>query len=169
MLHYLQPLLPLEGYASQISDLPAVDYGLAGEPSFRGMLSYLNTAWLQHNLASGTGLTLSKLGGDGFAMDFDGVFKRDVAFDLDLASQLSGLGIELMGQAQVRGSVTAALDFDFSLDWTNGAQFAVNNLSFDGALAARWWGRHDCAHDCATVSNGLGAGGCDREQARRRG
>ncbi|MBF0463141.1 MAG: hypothetical protein HQL87_17375, partial [Magnetococcales bacterium] len=88
MLHYLQPLLP-QSYAPKISDLAPVDYGKVGEPSFRNMLVYLNDVWLKQNLSSGDGLQISKLGGEGFALSFDGEFKRQVNFGLDLASQMN--------------------------------------------------------------------------------
>ncbi|MBF0339921.1 MAG: hypothetical protein HQL95_03035, partial [Magnetococcales bacterium] len=135
MLHYLQPLLS-HSYESKIGDLEPVNYGTVGEPTFRNMLAYLNDAWLKHNLASGEGLQISKLGGNGFALSFDGDFKRHVGFGLDLANQMDGLGIELLGQAQVTGNLEVALDFDFDLDWTNGAQFNVNDMHFAGDLAA---------------------------------
>ena len=54
---------------------------------------------------------MGSLGGDGVALSFDGVFKRNVNFGLDLASQVGGLGLEFNGQATVQGDLRAALEW----------------------------------------------------------
>jgi hypothetical protein len=136
MLHYLSPVLPSAGYQPQITGLSVVDYGQVGQPSFRGMLQYLNNAWLKPQLASGPGLTLA-LGGEGVVLDFEGVFTRQLAFGLDLASEVEGLGLDFKGQAQVAGDLKAALDFDFRFDWVSGAQFHLNQLALDGRFEAK--------------------------------
>jgi hypothetical protein len=137
MLHYLAPVLP-DGDISRLTDAVAVDYGRLGEPTFLGMLDYLNNQWLRETLDAGSRGLSVVLNDKGFALSFEGAFSRNPSFDLDLATSLGDLGIDVTGKAAVSGHLRAALDFDFKLGWESGLQaaFDLHELSFEGSLAA---------------------------------
>ncbi|MGI9211233.1 MAG: beta strand repeat-containing protein [Methylococcaceae bacterium] len=130
MLHYM-------GQPTDLTYLPAVVYGSTGKPTLKGMIGYLNTYW---GPQSGLGANLRlNLDGEGFKFGLTGALDVNVSnLKLDLSDLLGGIPLKMDTALSVDAHLKAALDFDFSLDWTEGlnTRFDVRKLSFDGAISA---------------------------------